>query len=29
MDNCAVTEMVVEPRPELLSYNLTDHLEGL
>jgi broad specificity phosphatase PhoE len=29
MDNCAVTELVVEPRPELLSFNLTDHLEGL
>jgi broad specificity phosphatase PhoE len=29
MDNCAVTELVVEPRPELVSFNLTDHLEGL
>ena len=29
MDNCAVTELVVEPRPEILSFNLTDHLEGL
>jgi broad specificity phosphatase PhoE len=29
MDNCAVTELVLEPRPELLSYNRTDHLEGL
>lgn len=29
MDNCAVTELVVGPRPELLSFNLTDHLEGL
>jgi broad specificity phosphatase PhoE len=29
MDNCAVSELVVEPRPELLSYNLTDHLEDL
>ena len=29
MDNCAVTELVVEPTPELLSFNLTDHLEGL
>jgi len=23
------SELVVEPSPELLSYNLTDHLEGL
>jgi broad specificity phosphatase PhoE len=29
MDNCAVTELVVEPKPELLSFNETDHLEGL
>ena len=29
IDNCAVTELVVEPRPEILSFNLTDHLEGL
>ena len=29
MDNCAVTELVVEPRPEILSFNLTDHLECL
>ena len=29
MDNCAVTELVVEPRPEILSFNLTDHLKGL
>jgi len=29
MDNCAVTELVVEPKPELLSFNQTDHLEGL
>jgi broad specificity phosphatase PhoE len=29
MDNCAVTELVVEPKPKLLSFNLTDHLECL
>jgi hypothetical protein len=29
MDNCAVTEMVVEPRPKILSANLADHLECL
>lgn len=29
MDNCAVSELVVEPRPELLSFNWTDHLEGV
>ena len=29
MDNCAVTELVVEPKPEILSFNLTDHLECL
>lgn len=28
MGNCAVSELVVEPVPELLSFNLTDHLEG-
>ena len=29
MDNCAVSELVVHPRPEVLSFNLTDHLEGV
>jgi broad specificity phosphatase PhoE len=29
MDNCAVSELVVEPRPELLSFNRIEHLEGL
>jgi broad specificity phosphatase PhoE len=29
MDNCAVTELVIEPEPELLSFNHTDHLEGV
>ena len=29
MSNCAVSELVLEPQPELLSYNTTDHLEGL
>jgi probable phosphoglycerate mutase len=29
MSNCAVTELVVHPKPELLSFNETDHLEGV
>ena len=29
MENCAVSELVIEPAPELLSFNHTDHLEGL
>ena len=29
MDNCAVSELVLEPEPELLSFNITDHLAGL
>jgi probable phosphoglycerate mutase len=29
VDNCAVSELVIEPEPELLSFNRTDHLEGL
>jgi len=29
MDNCAVSELVFEPEPELLSFNVSDHLEGL
>lgn len=28
MGNCAVSELVVEPKPELLSFNHTDHLDG-
>jgi broad specificity phosphatase PhoE len=27
--NCAVSELVFEPRPELLSFDVSDHLEGL
>jgi probable phosphoglycerate mutase len=27
--NCAVSELVFEPRPELLSFDVTDHLEDL
>jgi broad specificity phosphatase PhoE len=29
MENCAVSELVLEPVPDLLSFNQTDHLEGL
>ncbi len=29
MDNCAVSELVLEPRPALLSFNARDHLLGL
>lgn len=29
MDNCAVSELVVDPPPELLSFNVTDHLDGV
>jgi broad specificity phosphatase PhoE len=29
MDNCAVSELVLEPAPDLLSFNHTDHLEGI
>jgi broad specificity phosphatase PhoE len=29
MDNCAVSELVVGPPPELLSFNVTEHLDGL
>jgi probable phosphoglycerate mutase len=29
MDNCAVTELVIEPKPELLSFNHTAHLDGI
>ena len=29
MANCAVTDLVLDPEPELVSFNHTDHLEGL
>jgi broad specificity phosphatase PhoE len=29
MENCAVSELVLKPQPGLLSFNHTDHLEGL
>jgi len=29
MSNCAVTELVLEPEPELLSFNVAAHLEEL
>jgi broad specificity phosphatase PhoE len=29
MSNCAVSELVIEPQPGLLSFNLTDHLDGV
>ena len=29
MSNCAVSELVLEPEPELLIFNHTDHLEGV
>jgi hypothetical protein len=29
MSNCAVSELVLEPAPELLSFNETQHLDGL
>ena len=29
MSNCAVSELVLEPVPELLSFNQTEHLDGL
>lgn len=29
MANCAVSELVLEPAPELLSFNRTAHLDGL
>lgn len=28
MKNCAVSELVLEPEPELLSFNLVDHLDA-
>jgi probable phosphoglycerate mutase len=29
MSNCAVSELVLDPRPELLRFDHTDHLKGL
>ncbi len=29
MKNCAVSELVIEPEPALLSFNHTDHLDGI
>ncbi|MCZ6463924.1 MAG: histidine phosphatase family protein [Proteobacteria bacterium] len=29
MENCAVSELVIEPEPSLLSFNHTGHLEGI
>jgi len=29
MGNCAVSELVFDPAPELLSFNFTEHLNGL
>ena len=29
MDNCAVSELVIDPRPALLSFNHTAHLDHL
>lgn len=29
MDNCAVSELEVYPRPSMTSFNQTDHLEGI
>ncbi len=29
MSNCAVSELVLAPAPELLSFNQTEHLDGL
>ena len=29
MDNCAVSELAVDPEPQLLSFNRTEHLEGV
>jgi broad specificity phosphatase PhoE len=29
MDNCGVSELVLEPEPALLSFNQTEHLAGL
>jgi probable phosphoglycerate mutase len=29
MHNCAVSELVIDPEPALLSFNLIEHLEGV
>jgi broad specificity phosphatase PhoE len=29
MQNCAVSELVIEPEPALISFNLCEHLEGI
>ncbi len=29
MDNCGVSELVLEPEPQLLSFNYTAHLDGI
>lgn len=29
MHNCAVSELVIQPAPALLSFNVTEHLEGI
>jgi hypothetical protein len=29
MDNGAVSELVIDPEPSLLSFNLVEHLEGI
>jgi probable phosphoglycerate mutase len=29
MDNCAVSELALDPLPELLRFNITEHLDGL
>ncbi len=29
MSNCAVSELVLDPKPELICFNHTDHLDGL
>lgn len=29
MGNCAVTELVLDPAPQLIRFNHTDHLEGI
>lgn len=29
MQNCAVSDLVIGPRPELVSFNHTEHLDGL
>ena len=29
MANCAVSELVLEPAPALLSFNRTEHLDGV